>query len=783
MGEIVYKQPEYEIRETAPTGTVQREPKKKRVTEGGRQLFPGYYDKKKGAGRTYNTIYSLWGTKKNENEEDIPTELASANLAGEYLGKDGSTDYQMMMAELQNLNDGLSAPVPADRAEFTRQIRQLRKQYEILILCCDLYAGKNFVFTATQKGRRRKRFAQRLMERARNEKPRLDRLEKIQKLDIWAGKRSFGDLLGKDIYTDRLDVVERGEKFVAPTDDRQSSLDLSNIEELDDLNFAQQAELKKSNITRYKPKKGGKLVGESMSRMIPIENLKSRLDPNQSHYNEVKPDTTYYFKRNVKDAGVLKNEKIRGKNFIPLLEEALEILKDNELVPAISESSNRIAPVYLRLLAMMKSSPWFATDNLNEKQKDYINGEFKKFVLVTFEGPILRSLNRGFPGDEKTQRENRRYENEMEGFLAQEEGYATGDNEAKDKIKKSFVKKFSHDGAPITLVEQLVDKVKSLADPDKIKNLEQHDLGLKKKLESEKIEYPVEYQGNLESVGTTMAAGDINTATANPAKRDVAYYKLDKLLGFNLVPQVFLVKDKHGREGRVMEQFKGKPMQEYLEEVSKDGEAGYAKIVQDKYLFKRLAEMHLLDLLANQIDRHAGNYTVFKRDDGSLDIQAFDNDLAFGSKGKGFEGMSQSGGMISLIPKEAAEKILALDMAKVRSELAGLLSEQEFAAMAKRLGMLKAKLNKEKDNLIDNDAWQKLTPEDFKKSAASFKGAALPGLRAYYMDQELLAEFLRKKNKDSFDQLSQDEKTEFKQLSKAEEEKRKNTWFRKTDLD
>lgn len=261
------------------------------------------------------------------------------------------------------------------------------------------------------------------------------------------------------------------------------------------------------------------------------------------------------------------------------------------------------------------------------------------------------------------------------------------------------------------------------------------------------------------AIMTGISAGNINLA-----KRDVAYYRVDQMLGFNLVPQTLLVKDSSGRMGRVMEQFKGieggnlffhsindanSDVWKTLDPDGKDKEwvakvEDAMRIITDRTLLKRMSQMLLLDLICGQHDRHQDNFTIFNKEDGSYDIQAFDNDLSFGSKEVGFSGMGKTGGFSEFVSEESAEAVLNLNIGEIRLKLADLLTPDELDGVEWRLEEVKKKINtmKEKDALIPDEDWNDMSDEDVEKFILERKAMGRAAMRPYLMKR--IIDFRRK---------------------------------------
>jgi hypothetical protein len=101
--------------------------------------------------------------------------------------------------------------------------------------------------------------------------------------------------------------------------------------------------------------------------------------------------------------------------------------------------------------------------------------------------------------------------------------------------------------------------------------------------------------------------------------RTLAMYELDKALGSDVLPPVFLAKHG-GKIGTVMAKVMGKA----------GGKSG--KALKQPDVQRSLSKLYLLDIIAGQVDRHSGNYILEVKGGVIKGVRGIDLDLAFGEK-------------------------------------------------------------------------------------------------------------------------------------------------------
>jgi hypothetical protein len=202
-----------------------------------------------------------------------------------------------------------------------------------------------------------------------------------------------------------------------------------------------------------------------------------------------------------------------------------------------------------------------------------------------------------------------------------------------------------------------------------------------------------------------------NMPTMQPGhhRRTVAMFKLDQLLGTDVIPPTFLAKHK-GKMGTVMEEVEGKTGKEAKDDQYKDPVARQA--LSDPITRQALSKLYLLDVIAGQVDRHSGNYVIEMQGGVVKGVKGIDLDLAFGEGYTGAtvekwnkqiqEGLpgkrsDEIGGQmpaeldVNEIDHKLARKIGQLagpEKNKVREALMGYMSETEIEATMSRLKSL-----------------------------------------------------------------------------------------------
>ena len=199
----------------------------------------------------------------------------------------------------------------------------------------------------------------------------------------------------------------------------------------------------------------------------------------------------------------------------------------------------------------------------------------------------------------------------------------------------------------------------------------------------------------------------------NYGSRSVAMYRLDQLLGAGVTARVeFAVHD--GKLGTVMETATGTRANETEIAFRNDskGLAPNAVSLEDATLQRCLNKLQILDAIAGQLDRHAGNYFIQHKGGNVTGVTGIDLDMAFGRDmgtpdRNGAASLAQNyRGLPSQFDEDFANRILSITDDMVASALRGLLHPKEVEATierfrhvqlailgAKNTGMLKSDWN------------------------------------------------------------------------------------------
>jgi len=220
--------------------------------------------------------------------------------------------------------------------------------------------------------------------------------------------------------------------------------------------------------------------------------------------------------------------------------------------------------------------------------------------------------------------------------------------------------------------------------------------------------------------------------------RAVAMYRLDQLLGTNVIPRTEFAM-RENQFGTVMAMVKGQEMRIYDEDqgwgINKKAVSG--EEYENPKLRSGLSNLQLLDALSGQLDRHLGNIMVEKNEMGEIvKVWGIDNDQAFAPKHKkaqkrkirNNEGkninvdvdklpdsnnqfMDHYRGIPEYIDKNIAERILELDPAKIHDAIADLLSKEEIDATLKRFTQIQEYIRslKNQEHAVDEGGKSPIT--------------------------------------------------------------------------
>ena len=209
------------------------------------------------------------------------------------------------------------------------------------------------------------------------------------------------------------------------------------------------------------------------------------------------------------------------------------------------------------------------------------------------------------------------------------------------------------------------------------------------------------------------------------AVRNVATSRMATLLGAGgLVAKsttaLVQEKGKQQRKGIVMERARGQSAADV------DRTHAETKVKYSPDAVRQLVNLHLLDLVCGQTDRHMNNYFVTMNQQGQIDgVQGIDNDVAFGGltgqdiKRKTGHLLGVESMHLPVVDQEMYESICSLTTEVIQVNFADLLSQKEINALADRIRTVREYLTKriEAGTLItvEKDQWT-------TEHAAAFKG-------------------------------------------------------------
>jgi hypothetical protein len=157
------------------------------------------------------------------------------------------------------------------------------------------------------------------------------------------------------------------------------------------------------------------------------------------------------------------------------------------------------------------------------------------------------------------------------------------------------------------------------------------------------------YKADIKSMGDSefncTRAGKSGLPKEEPrlAERNIAMYKLEKLLNAGVIPPTFRV--KHAEEaGSIMQEVIGKQLKYTLDAYGgvRSGKEDLHAVLTSGVARKALSRLYLLDIIAGQVDRHYGNVIVEleKNELGqnkAVGVKGIDNDQSFGKDYKDIE--------------------------------------------------------------------------------------------------------------------------------------------------
>ncbi len=212
-------------------------------------------------------------------------------------------------------------------------------------------------------------------------------------------------------------------------------------------------------------------------------------------------------------------------------------------------------------------------------------------------------------------------------------------------------------------------------------------------------------------------AASLGIPTEDPhlGARSVAMYRLDQLLGINMLAKTeFAVSQRRDSSGKITEKmgvFMEKAKGEKAEALAKGG-----RLAEDDALLQSaLNKLQMLDIICGQVDRHMGNYYINMSDGRVTGVQGIDNDMSFGVAHTDLDkspGGIHYKGIPPLVDSATAKRILTVRESDIENALKGLLSPSEVTNTVNRLKKFQAELQKMQAKNLFVDNWG--TPETTK---------------------------------------------------------------------
>jgi Domain of unknown function (DUF4157) len=242
-------------------------------------------------------------------------------------------------------------------------------------------------------------------------------------------------------------------------------------------------------------------------------------------------------------------------------------------------------------------------------------------------------------------------------------------------------------------------------------------------------------QMELKNDGTTDKPLRVDTtsqANVTLGNRNIAMYKLSVLLETGVIPRTerASVRNEAGvlRTGSVMNLEKGTELKaliasvEIEEKKEKDREeytpaAELRDFHGDEMLMSKAAQrdmsnLQIIDAIAGQIDRHAGNIIVTMDERGKIiGLKGIDNDLAFGinTEADSYQPLSHNRGFPELIDHKMAESIKKIEGKNIEEALEGYLTKQEIDKTVERFLAVKRYVMDEENAKHIIQEWNKAT--------------------------------------------------------------------------
>lgn len=205
----------------------------------------------------------------------------------------------------------------------------------------------------------------------------------------------------------------------------------------------------------------------------------------------------------------------------------------------------------------------------------------------------------------------------------------------------------------------------------------------------------------------------INPNDARMGNRDTAMFRLNQLLGENVIARAQKAVQSDGTSGSLMDKAKGvsggslMAQGKMAKDASEQARTGQGAVnQQDPNLMRLLSKLQVIDLLAYQVDRNPNNYWIRQdpRTGEVVGITGIDNDMALGTTDT-LDRVQELPGFSRYVDRELAERINTLDLTLLPAVFGDLLSPEEITALTERFLKLRAKLGEHTTQLLNPDEW------------------------------------------------------------------------------
>lgn len=225
----------------------------------------------------------------------------------------------------------------------------------------------------------------------------------------------------------------------------------------------------------------------------------------------------------------------------------------------------------------------------------------------------------------------------------------------------------------------------------------------------------------------------ISKADPNYGGRSVAMHRLDQLLQTGVIAHSeFAV--HNNTMGAVTAKAAGTQASKAklaITDLERNRTGGDTISAEDPVLQRGLNKLQVIDAIAGQLDRHAGNYFIQTDGAGKVTgITGIDLDMAFGKDMADPSMAAKPGsaahyrGVPALVDYQLGQRLLQITEADIEAAITGLLSPQEVAATTARFRIVRAHAQALSDSGSLTQAWNAQTASQgraAKPSAFSFE--------------------------------------------------------------